>query len=416
MDREPRPRLALALVALVSLFNYMDRMVLPAVAQPIKQEFGLSDAQLGLLTGFAFVILYGLSGVPLARLADRTSRSLVLAGALAVWSVATAACGLARTYMQLILARAVVGIGESACQPVGYALVTELCPPEKRGRAMSWFLVGNSVGILLGFALGGWIAARWGWRMAFIAVGLPGLLLAASLVWVRGRNHATPDREQLADLGLWQALRQLLSNPEYRWLVVLNAVYGFTIFGPISWLPAFFLRSHQLSIDVVGLWTGLAIGAGMAAGMVLGGQATDRLMHAGPDKPQYVGALAIVASALSFIVVLTTGDPTVAFVATFFATMLGSIASPAIVIAIQNECPPQLRATGSAIVTLVISVVGVGFAPFVIGVLSDLFAPELGQESLRRALLASLAMCAVTALLHLHVGRRLVYSPNQVRA
>lgn len=407
MQGEPRPRLALALVALVSFFNYMDRMVLPAVAQPIKVEFGLTDAQLGLLTGFAFVVLYGLSGVPLSRLADRTSRSLVLAGALAFWSVATAACGLVKSYAQLVVARACVGIGESACQPVGYALVTELCPPERRGRAMSWFLVGNSLGITAGFALGGWIAAHHGWRMAFIAVGLPGLLLAAALVWVRAGHHAAPDRHVLAELGLLAALRKLLSNPNYTWLLVLNAVYSFTIFAPVSWLPAFFVRSHGLPLAQVGLGTGLAIGAGMAAGMLIGGALTDRLATKGPDRPQQLGAVAILLSGLAFIVTLTAANPTVAFASTFIATMFGSIASPAIVIAIQNECPPQLRATGSSIVTLVISFVGVGFAPFAVGLLSDGLQPSRGDESLRYALLVSLTMCVATAVLHMVVGGKL---------
>ena len=176
-----RAHRALFVLALVSFTNYVDRMILPAVSQPIKLEFGLSDTQIGLLNGLAFVVLYAASGVPLARLADRTSRPLVLAGALAFWSIATATCGFVRHFWQLALARACVGIGESACQPVGYAIISDYFPPDRRASAMAWFLVGNSLGVTAGFALGGWLGQTYGWRAAFVAVGIPGIALSLAV-------------------------------------------------------------------------------------------------------------------------------------------------------------------------------------------------------------------------------------------
>ena len=146
--------LAIVLLTLVSFTNYVDRMVLSALVQPIKTEFALADWQLGLLTGFAFVLLYSVTSVPMARFADRTNRALVLSAALALWSLATAACGLARSFVGLLVARMFVGIGESGCQPIGYALLSEYFPPHRRATANGWFLVGNILGVTAVFMIG----------------------------------------------------------------------------------------------------------------------------------------------------------------------------------------------------------------------------------------------------------------------
>lgn len=399
-------------LALVSFMNYTDRMVLPAVAQSIKVEFGLTDTQLGLLNGFAFVVLYGVASIPLARLADRTSRSLVLAGALAFWSLATAACGFARNFAQLVVARACVGIGESACQPVGYALVSEQFPPQQRNTAMGWFLFGNNVGIVAGFALGGWIGAQYGWRTAFIAVGLPGLLIALALAQFRrppqAATHSAPPQSPFVE-----TLRVLWRNRTYRYLVLLGGVFSMTVFGPISFLPAFFVRSHGLPMSVVGLYTGLAIGGGMALGVLWSGRLADRLNRDGAERPQWLCAGAILASGLAFAAALLLPDPNVAFVAVFVGAVFGSFASPIIPSAIQNEAPPELRATAAAFGTLFVSLTGIGLAPLIVGLLSDLLSERLGTESLRYALLISLGFCLLTAALHYHVGR-LLQAPRPV--
>jgi predicted MFS family arabinose efflux permease len=393
------------LLALVSFMNYTDRMVLPAVAQSIKQEFALSDTTLGLLSGFVFVALYGFASLPLARLADRTSRSLVLAGALAFWSLATAACGLVKTFGQLVVARCCVGIGESACQPVGYALVSEQFAVNERNTAMGWFLLGNNLGITAGFALGGWLGAHYGWRMAFFAVGLPGVLLAIALARFRAPPHAELHDDSVDGPGLFVSFRVLLRNPTYRYLVLLSGVYSMTIFGPIAFLPAFFVRSHGLSMSVVGALSGIAIGIGMAVGVTLGGALADRMAKLSAERPQWLCTMAIVLSGLSFVVVLTVANPWWAFAATFIAAALGAVASPIIAAAVQNEAPPAMRATAASLGTLAVSLMGIGLAPLIIGLLSDALAPRFGTESLRYALLYCLSFCLLTAALHYRVGR-----------
>jgi predicted MFS family arabinose efflux permease len=405
-----RPAYALTLLALASFMNYLDRMILPAVAQPIKLEFGLSDSRLGLLTGFAFVLLYAVSGVPLSRLADRTSRPLVLALSLAFWSLATAACGAARSFWQLLLARACVGIGESTCQPVGYAIVGDHYEPKRRTTAIAWFLVGNSLGVRAGFMVGGWIGALYGWRAAFVAVAIPGLALAIAIT--RLPSMRVERRAQAkAGQGFWSDLRSLWARRPYRWLIGLNAVHSCTLFGPIAWLPAFFMRSHALPMQLAGTWTGLAIGGGMGCGMLMGGVLADRLYRGGRHRPQWLGCVTVLLAALVFLVALQAESASVAIWLTFIATLVGSMGSPVNATSIQNEAPDALRATAASLATLAVGVIGIGLAPWLVGMLSDWHTPEHGKDALRMALLASLGLSVVTALLYVHVARILRATP-----
>jgi predicted MFS family arabinose efflux permease len=400
------PRLLLGVLVLVSFMNYTDRWILPAVGQSLKEEFALSDTQLGFLNGIAFVLVYGFASLPLARLADRTSRTKVLAGALAFWSLATAACGFVKSFWQLAVARACVGIGESACQPVGYGIVGETVPPQQRTMGIALFQLGSNLGIAAGFALGGWLGARYGWRTAFIAVGLPGLLLALALWLLRSPNRESTIRSATARnefAAVWQMLR---TNLVYRDLVLLGGVYSMTIFGPAAFLVPFFIRSHGLSLAQVGLATGLAVGVGLGLGGMIGGVLGDRMKRGGPERAQWLCAAAILMSGLIFVFVYLTSNPWWAFAAAFIAIVIGTIASPIIAGAIQDESPPEVRALAASVGTIVISVIGIGSAPFIVGLLSDAYAPAYGRHSLRYALLSSLLFCVATAWLHLQVGRR----------
>ena len=401
-----RARRALFVLALVSFTNYVDRMILPAVSQPIKLEFGLSDTQIGLLNGLAFVVLYAASGVPLARLADRTSRPLVLAGALAFWSIATATCGFVRHFWQLALARACVGIGESACQPVGYAIISDYFPPNRRASAMAWFLVGNSLGVTAGFALGGWLGQTYGWRAAFVAVGIPGILLSLAVARLPRVRKPSGAASAYSSHGIWQTVRALFRSRTFRWLTLQNAVYSATIFGPIAWLASFFMRTHELPLRIAATWTGLAIGFGMAGGMLVGGALADRLSRGGRHRPQWLGAVSVLLSGLVFLVVLQLPDARWAIGATFLALLLGSMGSPVNTTAIQNEAPSELRATAASIALLAVGIIGIGLAPLLVGVVSDRLVASYGPtESLRIALLASLSLYLLTAALYAKVAR-----------
>jgi MFS family permease len=212
-------------------------------------------------------------------------------------------------------------------------------------------------------------------------------------------------RSELARLGLIPALRVLLRNRTLRWLIALSGVYGFTIFGPIAWLPAFFVRSHALPLGVVGLWAGLAIGLGMAAANLISGPLADRMARRGPERPLWLGLIAILLSGLAFVAVLSVASSDWAFAWTFVAAFTGSIGSPIITSTIQNECPAELRATAAAMATLAVSLIGIGLAPYAVGLMSDALTPTHGADSLRVALLLSLCAGPVTAAMYFRVAR-----------
>jgi predicted MFS family arabinose efflux permease len=407
-QRSGSQNFAVILLTLVSFANYVDRMVLNALSQPIKHEFGLSDTELGLLTGFAFVLLYAFAALPVAALADRTSKGLVLSCCLAVWSLATAACGITRSYVQLLTARFAVGIGESGCQPIGYALIADYFPSARRATPTGWFLVGNSLGITAGFMLGGWLGQAYGWRTAFVAVGLPGLLLAAILAVFTFRNPqpraASPDPVQPRVLG---GVPLLLGNGTFRWVLAANGIYSFMIFGPVAWLTPFFMRSHALSLRSAALWTGLAIGIGMAVGMVAGGAAADRLWRRSNAAPQLFCMAAALATGAAYLVVLNLADIRLVIAATFLASGIGALATPTNIVMVQNLCDPRLRAVAASLATLTISLVGVGLAPLAVGMMSDALTPAFGAEALRYSLMISLVVSLATAAVNYRLYRLL---------
>jgi predicted MFS family arabinose efflux permease len=384
----------------VSFFNYLDRMVLPAVAQPIKEEFALTDSEVGLLTGFAFVLIYAFVGLPIARLADRGERRTILAVALAVWSIATAACGFARSFLQLLCARVSVGIGEAACQPVGYALLADYFPPARRATAMGWFMVGNSLGIMAGFGLGGWLGHQYGWRTAFLVVGLPGVLLAivVRLVMREPPRRGIESSGSPVPPGMWEAVGNLIRNRAFVRIIVAYVAYAVMIFFPIAWLPAFFIRTHKLGLDVVGAWTGFGVGIGMAVGMIIGGVWADRLYRQRRDRPLLLCMWAALAASLAYAFAFWSSSAVLAFAATFGAAAIGAICSPTNVASVQDVCDPRGRVTAAAIHQIATSLLGIGLGPYVIGALSDAFAPWAGEQSLRYALTVGLISCFAAAL------------------
>jgi predicted MFS family arabinose efflux permease len=207
--------------------------------------------------------------------------------------------------------------------------------------------------------------------------------------------------------GYFSAVGQLFRNATYRNLVWLSGVFAFTIFGPIAFLPAFFVRSHGLTMATVGAMTGLAIGIGMAVGVLIGGIIGDRMSLRSLAAPQRLCAVTILVCGLCFVIALLVGNPWLAFFMTFVAALSGSIASPIISTAVQNESPPELRATAASYSTLAVSVLGIGLAPLLIGMLSDALLPSYGKESLRWALIASMLACVITSLLHLRISVQL---------
>ena len=265
---------ATVLLCLVNMFNALDRGALAILVEPIKTDLGLSDTQLGLLTGFAFSLTYALFGIPLARLADTRSRVKLLSVCLAVWSIATAIAGFAQNFIQLALTRVVVGIGEAGGSPASVSMMGEYYKPESRSRGMSLFMLGGVTGGALGLGLVGVIADHYGWRVALFTMGLPGLLLAIVLLTTlreppRGRFQSTSERFD-TDIAWYQAVAQVLSRRTMQHLLLAYGIGAFGGAGVSAWLGAFFMRSHGMSLSEVGGLLGVLAGLASFAGVMFG--------------------------------------------------------------------------------------------------------------------------------------------------
>ncbi|WP_371132643.1 spinster family MFS transporter, partial [Phenylobacterium sp.] len=269
---------------MIYTFNFLDRQILSVLAEPIRKELHLSDTQLGMLTGLTFALFYTTFGIPLAWLADRVRRVWIIAVCCAVWSMFSAACGLATNFLQLALARMGVGVGEAGGNPASYSLISDYFPPERRGMALGLYQLGLPLGSTAGLAAGGWIAAEHGWRVAFFAVGAPGVFLALLLLLVvrepkrgemdrAGHGPAADDPQPT----LLHSIAAFFGDPLLRSTAVATSCSAFILYGFLNWAPAFLMRVRGMELTDIALYYSLISGAGAVAGTLGGGVLVDRL-------------------------------------------------------------------------------------------------------------------------------------------
>lgn len=401
-------RFVLVMLTIVYAFNFIDRQILVILQEPIKADMGLSDAQLGLLSGFSFALIYVTAGIPIAWWADRSNRRNIVSMALAVWSGMTALSGFAQNYTQLLLARIGVGLGEAGGSPPAHSMISDYFPPEQRGRALSFYSTGIYVGILLGFMFGGVIAEAFGWRMAFLVVGLPGVLFAIILRLSvreppRGRwDHAAENQRQPS---LRETLALLRNRPSFWYIALACALTSFVSYGVGNFFPSFLIRSHGLGIGEVGVILALVSGTTGALGTYLGGHLGDRL---GARDPRWYLWVPLIGSSIAFfpyLYVLLGNDTTLVLGVLVFTNILTTLyLGPCIAIS-HALVPPSMRALTSAILFFVLNIIGLGLGPFLTGLASDLLAPHFGSDSLRYAMVIS-AMTGLVAIALLWLGAR----------
>ena len=401
-------RYVLGLLFVVYVVNFIDRSILNILLEEIKREFDPSDTALGFLSGVAFAIFYATLGIPIARWADRGVRRDIIALALFVWSGMTALCGLARTFPQLVLARIGVGVGEAGCSPPAHSILSDYYPPERRGTAFAIYALGIPVGTAFGFFTGGWMAETLGWRAAFLLVGLPGLVLAF-VVRLTLREPPRGHSESRSDFGPAPdpiaVMRAMWGKATFRHLAIAAALHAFVGYGVAAWNAAFLIRTHGMSVGAVGSWlAGIAI-VGGGLGTFLGGWLSDRLTPRDPRFSLWVpGVSTLVAVPLSMTFYLLS-DVRAALALAGIPVFLGAMYLGPTFAITQALAPLRMRAVASAFLLFLLNLIGLGLGPQMIGVASDLLAPQLAQESLRGALVLTV-MFNLWSGLHYFLGAR----------
>ncbi len=399
----------LTILFLVYVFNFIDRQVLAILIGPIKQDLGVSDTVIGLLGGFAFAVFYTLAGIPIARWADRGSRRNVVAISLTLWSVMTAATGLARNVGHLALARIGVGVGEAGGSPPSHSLLCDYFPPERRATALALYANGIYVGSGLAYMFGGWVVTHFDWRTTYFAVGLVGLPLALLVVTTvrelpRGMWESEAPAEP-APFGV--VLRFLLARRAFVWLVVAACFQSIAGYGILLWAGEFLARVHGMGRLEIGTWLGPTILFGGSAGVTVGGWLADRLGRRDPRWYLRLPAIVAVAGlpfALGFVLL---DDPVTALVAFVPFYAISNMYVGPLWSVPQNLVRPEMRATTSAILLLILNLVGLGLGPFAIGFLNDLLAPTYGDLAIRWSLLAVVLVGGFASIFYVLGSRHL---------
>ncbi|MBW2424387.1 MAG: MFS transporter [Deltaproteobacteria bacterium] len=405
---------ALWLLTVVYVVNFVDRQILAILLQAIKEDLNLADWQLGFLSGTAFGLFYATLGIPIARLADRWSRKGVVIASLAIWSGMTALCGTATGFATLLLFRVGVGVGEAGCSPPSHSLITDFFPPERLGRALGVYSLGVPAGVLVGFAIGGWLEEAFGWRQAFVVVGLPGLALAL-FVWAtlrdpRPRATASGAATAPASEGpeVRDVVRFLAGSQTFRWVALGTSCYSFVGYTLISWTPSMLIRSYEMGTQEVGSWLSLVIGVGGGVGTFMGGWLADRWAAKDVRGRMWVASLAMAICLPASILLYTSSSGSQALAWMVLPATVGlAIQAPAYGLA-QSLATPGTRATAAAVLLLCTNVTGMAIGPTITGILSDLFEPAFGAHSLRIAMLCNALMLAPAGLFFFLASRTMV--------
>jgi MFS family permease len=399
----------LSVLLLAYILNFVDRQVLAMVAQDVKEEMSLTDTQLGILLGPAFVFFYTAAGIPIARLADRTSRRTVIGVGLALWSTMTVFCGAAKGFGQLALGRFGVGIGEAAGTPPSHSMISDYFPPERRATALSVYATGIYFGTGFGFAGGGLVLEYFDWRTAFYVAGLAGLPVVLLLAFtvrepVRGRFDAVRDA---VTPPVHEVIRALFARRSFVFLLLAASCQAFLGYAVLSWGATFLRRVFDMPATEVGISFGLLAAISGAIGAAAGGALVDRL--ALRDSRWYAWLPAIVSlAAFPFAVGFVIADaPSLSLLAFAPFYLLNNMYVGPLWSLTQNLVRPSMRATASATLLAILNIVGYGIGPPLIGWISDLLEPTRGDDAIRVALLFAAFIGASASIFFLLCARTL---------
>jgi MFS transporter, Spinster family, sphingosine-1-phosphate transporter len=391
-----RKNYLLVLLTIIVACNYVDRLALGIMLEDIKADLALTDTQLGFLTGMAFALFYAVMGIPIARWADRGNRVTIIGITTALWSAAVALCGVAGNFVQLMLIRVGVAVGEAGCHPPALSLLSDYFNRAERPRAVSLYLLGWPVALIVGNAAAGWLNEWYGWRTTFVILGLPGVIIAAlagltlkeprKLQAMVADSRNTPSTGPVSQPSLKQVFVTLWSTSAFRHVLVCQSLVAFFAYGLLQWQPAFFVRSHGLDTGELGTWMAFVYGVGGLLGTWLGGEVASRYAS-NNERLQLRGiAVLLTISAGLMMGVYLAPNHHLAFALLGVNAIVGSATNGPLFATTQTLVPARMRAISAAITLFFANLIGMGFGPVAVGTLSDGLRPWLGEESLRYAL------------------------------
>lgn len=381
---------ALAILTTVYIFNFIDRQILVILQEDIKVDLGLSDTQLGLLSGISFAIFYVTVGIPIARMADKGVRRNIIALSIGAWSFMTALSGAAQNFTQILLARIGVAVGEAGGSPPAHSMISDMFPPRQRATALSIYSMGINFGVLIGFVLGGWVNDWLGWRWVFVVIGVPGLIWALVVRFALDeppRGHSEQLQAVAEAPPLKEVLHVLWSRKSFRHIALAAGLHAFVGYGVGQWIASFFIRTYDLtSTGEIGTWIGLISGTAGAAGTFMGGYICDRMGVRDARWYVWIPAMATVAAVPFSLFVYLVNDYNLALWVYIIPYFLGAMYLGPTIAMTHGIVSIRMRALASSILFFVLNLIGLGLGPLVTGMLSDLLADRFGSESLRYAL------------------------------
>ncbi|MBU1324698.1 MAG: MFS transporter [Alphaproteobacteria bacterium] len=399
----------LAVLCFVYVLNFLDRQLLSILAKPIQDELGVTDGQLGMLGGLYFAAFYCILAIPVGWLADRTNRVRVLSLACALWSAATAACGLSTNYGQLAVSRMAVGVGEAGGVPPSYAIISDYFPSGTRGTALSLFNLGPPIGQALGVAFGASIAAAYSWRDAFLWVGAIGVATAVVVfLFVKEpkkggldqlETHPPADAAPIPRAGFWSTCKMFFSNPVLRGMALACAATQFVTYALLNFATLFLMREKGMTLEQVAVWYALLVLIGTGAGMLVSGRLIDRLAKRSKTAYAWLPAVGLALAAPLFAAFVWA--PTWPLALMFLLLPMGLnyfYLSPAVTL-VQEEVRPDQRVMSGALLLLVMNLIGLGLGPTYLGAASDWFRASHPDNSLQMALYTLLPFYALAIAL-----------------
>jgi MFS family permease len=373
------PGVVLTMLTFVYVLNFLDRQLLGILAKPIQDELQITDGQLGLIGGLYFAMFYCFIAIPVGWLADRTNRVTVLSIACGIWSAATIACGLARTFPQLVVARMAVGFGEAGGVPPSYALITDTFPPGRRGFAFGIYNLGPPIGAALGIALGATIASLFDWRDAFIAIGIIGIIAAIALpLIVRDPGRGAADR--IAHPGpqdhapFLATVRAFFANPVLLLAALGSGATQFVTYGLGNFAVLFLMREKGMTLPEIAVWYALVIIVGMGGGMIASGKLIDRLSQRSRRAFATAPAASLAIAAPFYLAFVWVASWEVALALLTVVMFFNYFYLSCSVTLVQEEVPPNQRVLAGALLLLVMNFIGLGLGPTWVGAASDWFA------------------------------------------